>query len=83
MSEMCKKRSRPKIIEKILSMGLASDRKELYKKRGKSGARSRRRRNQSDSESGDEGLYKTEIVFFLTCWSTLKRFNEYCLIYLH
>ncbi|XP_053408285.1 protein timeless homolog isoform X2 [Mercenaria mercenaria] len=54
--EMCKKRSRPKIMEKLLSMGLVSDRKELYKKRGKSGARSRSRRNMSDNESGDEGL---------------------------
>ncbi|XP_060554622.1 protein timeless homolog [Ruditapes philippinarum] len=54
--EMCKRRSRQKIIEKLLSMGLVSDRKELFKKRGKSGARSRGHWNRSDDESGDEGM---------------------------
>ncbi|KAL4229316.1 hypothetical protein ACF0H5_012358 [Mactra antiquata] len=51
MSEMCKKRSRPKIMEKLLSMGLVSDRKELYKKRGKSGGRSRRGDNSDSSDN--------------------------------
>ncbi|XP_052253149.1 dentin sialophosphoprotein-like [Dreissena polymorpha] len=51
---MCKRCSRPKIMEKLLAMGLVGDRKELYKKRaGKSGARSRRKGCNSD-DSGDD-----------------------------
>ncbi|KAH3702502.1 hypothetical protein DPMN_077525 [Dreissena polymorpha] len=54
LSEMCKRCSRPKIMEKLLAMGLVGDRKELYKKRaGKSGARSRRKGCNSD-DSGDD-----------------------------
>lgn len=56
MSEMIKKRSRPKIMDKLLSMGLVGDRKELYKRRAsKSRARSQRRGKVSD-DSDDDGL---------------------------
>lgn len=56
MSEMIKKRSRPKVMDKLLSMDLVGDRKELYKRRAsKSGARSQRRGKASD-DSDSEGL---------------------------
>ena len=35
ISAMTVKRSKPKVIEKLLSLGLVNDRKELYKKRSK------------------------------------------------
>ncbi|XP_056418349.1 protein timeless homolog [Hyla sarda] len=37
MKNITAKRSKPRIIEKLISMGLVSDRKELYKKRRKKG----------------------------------------------
>ena len=56
MSEMCKKRGRSAIMEKLLSLGVVEDRKDLYKKRAsKSGARSRQQRAGSD-DSNDEGM---------------------------
>lgn len=57
MSEMCKKRSRPSIIDKMLSLGLVEDRAQLYKKRArKSGAAGRSRRKRGSDDSEDEGI---------------------------
>ena len=51
MADMCKKRSRQTVMKKILSLELVEDRKDLYKRRGKSDkTRTRRRRGGSDSE---------------------------------
>ena len=50
---MSTKRSKAAVMEKILSLGLVEDRKQLYKKRGGKGRR-KSRRGQDDS---DEGLY--------------------------
>ncbi|XP_052803681.1 protein timeless homolog isoform X2 [Mya arenaria] len=52
MSEMvCRKRSRPKLIEKILSMGLTGDRRDLYKKRG---GKPRTKRGHGAGDSDDD-----------------------------
>ena len=56
IANMSTKRSKAKVMEKILSLGLVEDRKDLYKKRGsKSGRRSRKRRGGDDSD--DDGKH--------------------------
>ena len=57
LGEMCKRRSRAKVMEKILALGLVEDRRDLYKRRkgGRGGAGGRSRRagaRGSDSEDG-------------------------------
>ena len=55
LNGMTEKRSKAKVIEKLMGLGLVQDRKELYKKRGKGGARRRRgRHGNSDDDSDDE-----------------------------
>ncbi|CAG2251184.1 TIMELESS [Mytilus edulis] len=48
MSAMTVHRSKQRVIEKLLGLGLVNDRSELYKKRGK-----KSKKDDSDSDSGD------------------------------
>ncbi|XP_022107896.1 protein timeless homolog [Acanthaster planci] len=59
MNDMTEKRSKAKVIDKLLGLGLVQDRKELHKKRGKGGGRTERKRRSrhgnSDEDSDDGG----------------------------
>ena len=58
---MSAKRSKPAVMEKILSLGLVEDRKDLYKKRGsKNRRKSRRGRGGDGSDDGKSLKYKGE-----------------------
>lgn len=48
MSAMTVHRSKQRVIEKLLGLGLVNDRSELYKKRGK-----KSKKDDYDSDSGD------------------------------
>ena len=52
IGHMTTKRGKAAVIEKILSLGLVDDRKQLYKKRGGKS----RRKSRRGHDSGDEGL---------------------------
>eukprot|EP00058_Branchiostoma_floridae_P012613 XP_002598101.1 hypothetical protein BRAFLDRAFT_124290 [Branchiostoma floridae] len=57
MSEMTEKRSKKKVIEKLLDMGLVSDRKDLYKKRRRKGGKKKDKeeRTADDRETDESG----------------------------
>ena len=52
ISNMTTKRGKAAVMEKIVSLGLVDDRKQLYKRRGGKG----RRKSRRGQDSGDEGL---------------------------
>ena len=53
LANMTTKRSKAKVMEKILNLGLVEDRKDLYKRRGsKAARRSRRGRGGDSSDDG-------------------------------
>ena len=54
---MTTKRSKGKVMEKILNLGLVEDRKDLYKRRGSKAARRSRRGRGGDSS--DDGKCST------------------------
>ena len=50
---MSEKRSKKKVMDKILEMGLVYDKKELYKKRKGGGGKSRKNRSSDDEDDDD------------------------------
>ncbi|XP_078660707.1 protein timeless homolog isoform X2 [Branchiostoma floridae x Branchiostoma belcheri] len=54
MSEMTEKRSKKKVVEKLLDMGLVSDRKDLYKKRRRKGGKKKDKEEDFVVEEDDE-----------------------------
>ena len=61
---MQSKRSRPKVTEKLMEMGLVTDKSELYKKRKKGGedgkSRSRKKKSRNESDDDDEAYWNPE-----------------------
>ena len=62
MNGMTEKRSKAKVVEKLLGMGLVQDRKALHKKRGKGGgegrggaAQRKRRGRHGDKDDDSDG----------------------------
>ncbi|KAI8497219.1 hypothetical protein Bbelb_251680 [Branchiostoma belcheri] len=61
MSEMTEKRSKKKVIEKLLDMGLVSDRKDLYKKRRRKGGKKKDKEEDFVvDEEDDEDMSRLE-----------------------
>ena len=66
MNGMTEKRSKAKVIDKLLGLGLVQDRKELYKKRGKGKRAEKRRRGvhgDSDNDEEDERGSDNEVRY--------------------
>lgn len=69
MARLTVKRPKPRVIEKLLELGLIQDRKELRKKRARkpgSSSKSRKSRGQDEDESSNESGKCTISQFLLT-----------------
>ncbi|XP_066299874.1 protein timeless homolog isoform X1 [Branchiostoma lanceolatum] len=64
ISEMTEKRSKKKVVEKLLALGLVSDRKDLYKKRRRKGGKKKDKEEDFmlDDEADMAGLEEGEPV---------------------
>ncbi|XP_019613543.1 PREDICTED: protein timeless homolog [Branchiostoma belcheri] len=60
MSEMTEKRSKKKVVEKLLDMGLVSDRKDLYKKRRRKGGKKKDKEEDFVVEEDDDDMSRLE-----------------------
>lgn len=56
LAALTKKRSKPVVTEKLLSLGLINDRSEVRKKRGGKGSNRQQRKKQSEDDDSEPEL---------------------------